>query len=49
MIVGAAVNNDTSIRVDGKAAALGEISVGNTVTLRYLKADDLYAKEITKK
>lgn len=49
MDVGAIVNTDTIIKVKGKKTSLDDIKVGDTVTLRYLKSDDLYAKEIIKK
>ena len=47
--VGTIVDKDTVVKVDGKAATLQDIKVGDTVTVRYLKSDNLYAKEITKK
>ena len=47
--VGTIVDKDTVIEVGGKAAALQDIKVGDTVTIRYLKSNDLYAKEIVKK
>ncbi len=46
---GAIVDKDTKVKVKGKAATLQDIKVGDTVTIRYLKSDNLYAKEITKK
>ena len=49
MDVGAVVDNDTLIKVKGKTATLRDIRVGDTVTVRYLKSDNLYAKEITKR
>ncbi len=47
--VGTIVGKDTMVKVNGKAATLQDIKVGDTVTIRYLKSDNLYAKEITKK
>ncbi|HUJ90793.1 MAG TPA: hypothetical protein VLX12_11385 [Syntrophorhabdales bacterium] len=47
--VGTIVDKDTMVKVNGKAATLQDIKVGDTVTIRYLKSDNLYAKEITKK
>lgn len=49
MDVGTAVDKDTVIKVGGKTASLKDIKVGDTVTIRYLRSNDLYAKEITKK
>ena len=43
------MDNGTVIKVGGKAATLQDIKVGDIVTIRYLKSDNLYAKEITKK
>jgi hypothetical protein len=37
------------VKVKGKTATLQDIKVGDTITIRYLKSDNLYAKEITKK
>ena len=47
--VGTIVDKDTVVQVDGKPATLLDIKVGDTVTIRYLKSDNLYAKEIVKK
>jgi Cu/Ag efflux protein CusF len=47
--VGTIVDNDTVVKVNGKTATLQDIKVGDKVTIRYLKSDNLYAKEITKK
>ena len=47
--VGAIVDKDTMVKVKGKPATLQDIKAGDTVTIRYLKSDNLYAKEITKK
>ena len=47
--VGAIADKDTMVKVKGKAATLQDIKVWDTVTIRYLKSDNLYAKEITKK
>ena len=49
MDVGTIVNADTKVMVKGKPASLSDIKEGDSVTIRYLKSDDLYAKEITKK
>lgn len=49
MDVGTIVDKDTKVKVGGKAANLNDIKVGDTVTIRYLRSDNLYAKEITKK
>jgi hypothetical protein len=37
------------IKVKGSRATLRDIDVGNTVTVRYIKADDFYAKEVRKR
>jgi len=47
--VGTIVDKDTVVKVKGKTATLQDIKVGDIVTIRYLKSDNLYAKEITKK
>jgi Cu/Ag efflux protein CusF len=47
--VGAIVNADTVVKVAGKKAELSDIKDGDTVRLRYLQSDDLYAKEIVKR
>jgi len=47
--VGVIVDKDTMIKVKGKAATLKDIKVGDTVTIRYVRSNDLYAKVITKK
>ena len=49
LVVGAIVDKDTMVKVNGKTATLQDIKVGDTVTIRYLKSDNLYAKESTKK
>ncbi len=49
MDVGTIVNSDTKVRVKGKQAALSDIKEGDNVTIRYVRTDDLYAKEISKK
>ena len=49
MVVGTTVDKDTMVKVGGKPATLKDIQVGDTVTIRYLKSDNLYAKVITKK
>ncbi|MGA2107989.1 MAG: hypothetical protein ABSH25_10140 [Syntrophorhabdales bacterium] len=43
------VDNGTPVKVGGKSATLQDIKVGDTVTIGYLKSDNLYAKETTKK
>ncbi|NMC73151.1 MAG: hypothetical protein GYA56_02130 [Geobacteraceae bacterium] len=47
--VGTIVNQNTKIRIKGKLASLKDINEGDAVTIRYLKSDDLYAKEVVKK
>jgi len=47
--VGTIVDNGTVIKVGAKPPTLQDIKVGDIVTIRYLKSDNLYAKEITKK
>ena len=47
--VGTIVDKDTLVKIKGKEATLGDIKVGDTVTINYLKSNDLYAKEIVKK
>jgi hypothetical protein len=51
--VGAIVHPDTKLIVKGKAVPVAglaeEVNVGDTVRLKYVVADDLYAKEIVKK
>ena len=49
MDVGAIVDKGTVIKVGGKSAALNDIKVGDTVTIRYLRSDNVYPREITKK
>jgi Cu/Ag efflux protein CusF len=49
MDVGTIVNSDTKVKVKGKTAALSDIKEGDTVTIRYVRTDDLYAKEVSKK
>jgi len=49
MDVGTIVNAETKVVVKGKSAALNDIREGDTVTIHYLRTDDLYAKEIIKK
>jgi hypothetical protein len=46
MDVGTIVSKDTVVKINGKEASLGDIKVGETVTIHYLKSNDLYAKEI---
>ncbi len=47
--VGTIVDKDTLVKIKGKDATLGDIKVGDTVTVKYLKSNDLYAKEIVEK
>lgn len=47
--VGCVVDKDTVVKVKGKKATLDDIKVGDTVTIRYLRSTDLFAKEIMKK
>ena len=47
--VGCVIDKDTVIKVNGKKATLKDIKVGDTVTIRYLRSSDLFAKEIIKK
>jgi uncharacterized protein involved in tellurium resistance len=53
MTVGAVVNADTTLIIKGKNVPLSDlrkdIRMGDRVTLKYTKTDDLYAKEIIKK
>ncbi len=49
MDVGTVVDKDTMVKVKGKKATLNDIKVGDTVTIRFLRSNDLYAKEIMKK
>jgi Cu/Ag efflux protein CusF len=49
MDVGTIVSPDTMIKVKGKKAALGDIKVGDKVTVKYERSNDLYAKQIMKK
>jgi hypothetical protein len=51
--VGTIVQPDTKLMVDGKSVAVTnlpqDVKVGDKVTLRYEKTNDLYAKEIVKR
>lgn len=51
--VGAVVQPDTKVMVNGKSTPIGdltkEVKVGDNVRLSYVMTNDLYAKEITKK
>jgi len=51
--VGAIVQSDTKLMVEGKTIPIADLSrdvkVGDTVTLRYALTDNLYAEQITKK
>ena len=51
--VGTIIENDTQLKVDGKSVPLSnlqeDVKVGDTVTLRYEKTDNLYAKQIEKR
>ncbi|MGA3174963.1 MAG: hypothetical protein ABSE25_11130 [Syntrophorhabdales bacterium] len=53
LTVGAAIGSDTKLTVKGKNVPLSDlqkdVQVGDTVTLKYYKTDDLYAKQIVKK
>jgi Cu/Ag efflux protein CusF len=49
MDVGTVVDKDTIVKVKGKKATLNDIKVGDTITIRFLRSNDLYAKEIMKK
>ena len=53
MTVGAVITTDTVLVIKGKHVPLSDlqkdIRVGDTVTVRYIKTDDLYAKEIIRK
>ncbi len=46
--IGAIVDDHTVVKIKGKKASLSDIKPGDTVTLRYLRTDNLYAKEIVK-
>lgn len=48
MDVGTIVSKDTIVKIGGKEATLKDLKVGDTVTIHYLKSNDLYAKEISK-
>ena len=49
MDVGCIVDKDTVVKVKGKKASLNDIKVGDTVTIRFMRSTDLFAKEIIKK
>ncbi len=53
MTVGTVVTQETKFMVKGKDMPLSDlpkdVKVGDTVTLKYEKSNDLYAKEIIKK
>jgi Cu/Ag efflux protein CusF len=49
MDVGTIVGSDTVVKVKGKEAALNDIKVGDTITIKYEKSTDLFAKQIIKK
>ena len=49
MDVGTIVDQETVVKVGGKKASLSDIKVGDTVTIRYLRSTDLFAKGIRKK
>jgi hypothetical protein len=53
MDVGTVIQPDTVLMVKGKKVPLANlqdnVQVGDTVTLKYIKTNDLYAKEIIKK
>ncbi len=46
--VGAIVNEQTVVKIKGKKAPLSDIKPEDTVKIRYLRSDNLYAKEIVK-
>lgn len=46
MDVGTIVDKDTIVKMKGKEATLKDVKVGDSVTIHYVKSDDLYAKEI---
>jgi hypothetical protein len=48
MDVGTVVDKDTVVKVKRKEATLKDIKAGDTVTIRYMRSNDLYAKEIIK-
>ena len=48
MDIGVIVNDQTVVKVKGKKASLSDIKAGDTVKLKYLRTDNLYAKEIIK-
>jgi hypothetical protein len=51
--VGTIIDNDTQLKVEGKNVPLSnlqdDVKVGDTVTLRYDRTDNLYAKQIVKR
>lgn len=53
LTVGTIVDSDTRLTVKGKDVPLSDlqkdVKVGDTVTLKYEKSNDLYAKQIIKK
>jgi len=53
LTVGAVIKEDTKLMVKGKMVPLSDlekaVKVGDTVTLKYVRTDDLYATEIVKK
>jgi hypothetical protein len=53
MTVGAVINAGTTFVINGQNVPLSDlrqgVRVGDRVTLKYIKTDDLYAKEIIKR
>jgi hypothetical protein len=49
LVVGTIIDKDTMGKKAGKKITLDQIKVGDTVTLVYVRTDDLHAKEILKK
>lgn len=51
--VGTIIEDDTQLKVDGKSVPLSnlqeDVKVGDTVTLRYERTDNLYARQIEKR
>lgn len=49
MAVGTIIDKDTMIKAKGKKTTLDQIKAGDTVTIKYIRSEDLHAKEIIKK
>jgi hypothetical protein len=47
--VGTIVDKDTVVKIKGETASIKDLKVGDMVTIRYIRSNDLYAKEIMKK